>query len=217
MENFMKKMKISAYALSTILLATAPQLLGAVETDPKICHEMAVETEAGRMHFDFIMQTQPVPGFLQAVASVDPQNNTFELPDGSVWATSKIEMINGWTEADQLVISQNQAFFSTHRFALVNLRLGKAVPVSMIREARPESAMYITGIDRANDIITLNKDNQQWVIDSADHGTLRRYSEHDRIVLGVNTSDCCDHEKVMRYLLIDTTTNQCVRATPLNR
>ncbi len=213
----MKKMKISAYALSTVLLATLPHAVGAVETDPKICHEMAVDTEAGRMHFDFIMQTQPLAGFLQAVVSADAKTDSFELPDGSKWGTSKIEMIHGWNEGDQLIITQNQAFFSTHRFALVNLRLGKAVPISLLREARPESALYITNIDAANDIVTLSKEGQQWVVDSADHGTLRRYSEHDRIILGVNTSDCCDHDKVMRYLLIDTTTNQCVRATPLNR
>jgi len=186
---------------------------------PINCQNMAIETDAGLIHFEFVKQSQALPGLFQGVAGIDANNNSFELSNGSKWSAHAIEMIRGWVAGDQLVLSQNQAFFSPYRFALVNLRLGKATPISLSREPRAtaEDSFYISKVDYANDIVVLNKGGLQWEVYRPDHGTLRKFSEHDRILLGVNTASYADEENHMHYILINTATNQYVRAKPISR
>jgi hypothetical protein len=217
MEYFMKNRSIAIYFFSSLLLLTGvPGCACAAETTPFLPRDIVGETEAGLIYFKPV---QILPGLLQDVAEVDLEAKVFTLANGSKWAAPNIDMINGWTKDDQLVVSQNQTLFSTHRYALLNLRLAKATPIDLVRESRPttEDAYYISKIDYANDLVTLNVEGQQWVVYASDHGTLRKFSEHDRVIIGMNTSEHCDQEKVMRYILIDTATHQYVRATPLNR
>lgn len=204
--------KLAVYVLSTLLLTGVPA--AAAETNPP-SQEVMIDTDAGHIHFDFIQKTPAVPYLRHKVASTDAESNTLELANGSKWSCSNPDMVKEWVEGDQIVIGQNQAFFSTNRYALINVRLGKAIPISLLREPRPDQSLYITKIDFANDIVTLSKDGQQWEVFSYDHGTLRKFSEHDRLLIGVNTSDCCHHELALHYILINTSTNQYVRATPL--
>lgn len=176
-----------------------------------------VTTDAGLIDFRFSYDIQTFPGLLQGLVMVFAEDEAFELLNGSKWSAANIEMIKGWTETDQLVLSQNQAFFSTHRFALLNIRLGKATPITLLREPRPmgSDVFFITKVDLANDVVGLNT-GQEWTVYPHDHGTLRKFAEHDRILIGVNTSDSTAVER-MRYILIDTASNLYVRVNPLIR
>ena len=113
-------------------------------------------------------------------------------------------------DLDHLVLTQNQATFSTYRFAIANSDLKLAVPVSLLREPLPakDKCLFIKEIDKANDLVTLN-DNGRWIVHSSDTRNLNRMSENHRIVIGVNSGDDQDR---CPYILIDTTNNNYVRA-----
>ena len=184
--------------------------------EPSLTMPLILDTDAGSIDFGFIAAAPEILGLYQSLEEVLPQENTFILENGSKWSSSYIDMIENWMETNRLLLTQNQAILSTHRFALVNPILQKAVPISLLREPIPQdfTAFYISRLDYANDVVYLN-DRSEWTVYSHDHGTLRKYTEHDRVILGINTSDTLDIENKKRYLLINTATNQYVRANPI--
>jgi hypothetical protein len=178
-----------------------------------------VSTDAGSINFGIIEYIGKIPGLIHHLVDCSLQDDTFTLDNQSKWKTSHIEMIQNWKLDDDLYLTQNQAFLSTDRFAIVNPRLLKAVPISLIREPLPidQKMFFITEIDSSNDVITLSN-GMEYTVYSHDHGTLRRFSENDRVILGFNSSEKMDPIAVddyKFYLLIDTTLNSYVRANPI--
>jgi hypothetical protein len=173
-------------------------------------------TEAGNIDFGPLSAIVEMPGLFHQLMSLSKSEGFFILENGSRWTTPNIDMVSGWRDNGQLLITQNQALLSTHRFALVNVQLQKAVPITLQREPIPipGKAFFITKLDHANDVISLNN-TQEWVAHARDHGTLRKFYEHDRIIVGVNTSDTGDFEVNKRYILMDTASNIYVRANPI--
>ena len=188
-------------------------------------HEVAitqniVSTAAGSLDFGLIESISPVLGIHHRIIEVSEEEGTFTLDNRSKWQTANIDMIKSWKE-DDLIITQNQAIFSVHRFALVNPRLQKAVPISLLREPLPMDGktFFIRKIDLPNDLITLDN-SVDWTVYPSDHGTLRKFNENDRIMIGLNSSETVDtlnSEKYKFYILINTTSNLYVRATPTTR
>jgi hypothetical protein len=178
-----------------------------------------IDTDAGLIDFGLVDFIGKVPGVIHHLMSVSLKEETFTLDNMSKWSSSNIEMVNNWKEEDELLITQNQAFFSIYRFALVNSRLQKAVPVSLLREPLPidHKMFFILKIDPANDVITLSN-GVEYSVYPNDHGTLRKFSENDRIVMGFNSSDRVDSTTIdsyKSYILIDTTCNSSVRVNPV--
>lgn len=178
-----------------------------------------VSTDAGSIDFGFVEYIGKIPGLIHHLADYFPDENTFTLENRSKWISANIEMIKNWKVDDDLLITQNQAFFSAYRFALVNPRLQKAVPVSLLREPLPidNKMFFILNIDPSNDVVTLSN-GVEYTVYAHDHGTLRKFSENDRIILGFNSSDRLDTTNLdyyKCYLLIDTTCNSYVRANPV--
>lgn len=185
-----------------------------------IITENVIATDAGSIDFGFLDYIGKMNGLIHHLADVSSSDNTFTLDNRSKWIASNIEMIKNWKLDDELFISQNQAFFSAYRFALVNPRLQKAVPISLHREPLPldnHKMFFILHIDPANDVIRLTN-GIEYSIYAHDHGTLRKFTENDRVILGFNSSDKLDTanlEYYKSYLLIDTTCNSYVRANPI--
>ncbi len=181
--------------------------------------ENIVETDAGLIDFGLIEYIGKIPGVIHQLLDTSLVDNTFTLDNLSKWNSSNIEMIKNWKNDDELLITQNQAFFSVHRFALVNPRLQKAVPISLLREPLPidHKMFFILKIDPANDVIALSN-GIEYSVYPHDHGTLRKFSENDRVILGFNSSDKLDTtsiEHYKSYILIDTTCNSFVRINPV--
>lgn len=189
-------------------------------TSSGIITENIVVTDAGSIDFGFIEYIGKIPGLIHHLADASSSDNTFTLDNRSKWIASNIEMIRNWKMDDELLITQNQAFFSAYRFALVNPRLQKAVPISLYREPLPinnNKMFFILNIDPANDVVNLSN-GIEYTVYPHDHGTLRKFSENDRIILGFNSSDKLDATNLdyyKCYLLIDTTCNSYVRANPI--
>jgi hypothetical protein len=178
-----------------------------------------IVTDAGSINFGIIDYIGKIPGLIHHLVDCSLEKETFTLDNQSKWKSSHMEMIQNWRIDDDLYLTQNQAFLSTDRFAIVNPRLLKAVPISLLREPLPidQKMFFLTDIDSSNDVITLSN-GMEYIVYSHDHGTLRRFSENDRIVLGFNSSEKIDSNAVdvyKFYLVIDTTLNSYVRANPV--
>ncbi len=178
-----------------------------------------IDTDAGSINFGFIDYIGKIPGLIHHLVDYSIKDNLFTLDNLSKWSSANIDMIKNWRVEDDLYITQNQAFFSAHRFALINPRLQKAVPISLLREPLPidSKTSFIVKIDPQNDVVTLSN-GFEYTIYNHDHGTLRKFNEHDRIIMGFNSSDKLDETNVdyyKCYLLIDTTCNSYVRANPV--
>ena len=167
-----------------------------------------IQTDAGIMDFR-VFHVAKFPAVFHKISRFFIKENAFELPDGSKWSTSKIDLVKGW-EGNSLVIVPNHATFSTHRFALVNKDLKLAVPISLELEPIPqkEGVYFIRNIDQANDLMTLS-DGRRWIVNSSDISNLSKMKEHDRVIIGANIKEGWDKSP---YVLIDTAHNIYVRA-----
>ena len=178
-----------------------------------------IETDAGLIDFGLAEYIGKMPGVIHHVVETSTKDSTFTLDNLSKWSSSHIEMVKNWKSDDELLITQNQAFFSASRFALINPRLQKAVPASLVREPLPidNKMFFVIKIDPANDVITLSN-GVEYSVYPHDHGTLRKFSENDRIIFGFNSSDRIDATNVdyyKCYVMIDTTCNSFVRVNPV--
>ncbi len=178
-----------------------------------------VNTDAGSLDFGFITYIEKIPGLAQHLKGVSTSSATFVLDNQSEWVTPDIDLIKNWKHEDDLYLTQNQAIFSTHRFAIVNPRLQKAIPISLVKEPLPaENKMFfITKIDIANDVVVLDS-GVEFAVYSHDHGTFKKFNNHDRVLIGYNSSDRLDDTSSQchkGYLLINTTCNSYVRVSPI--
>ncbi len=178
-----------------------------------------IDTAAGSIDFGFIEYIGKIPGLTHHLADYSLNENTFTLENLSKWIAADIEAIKNWKVEDELLITQNQAFFSAYRFAIVNPRLQKAVPISLLREPLPidNKMFFILKIDPSNDVITLSN-GVEYSVYPHDHGTLRKFSENDRVIIGFNSSDKLDEtilDYYKFYILIDTTCNSYIRVNPV--
>lgn len=181
--------------------------------------ENIIATDAGSIDFGLIESIGNIPGLIHRIVDFNPNTQLFTLENQSEWSASNLDMIKNWKADDDLLITQNQAFFSGYRFAIVNPRLQKAVPISLVTEPLPidHKMFFLINVDPSNDVVTLSN-GVEYSIEKHDHGTLRKFAKNNRIILGFNSSDKLDlvtSDYYKRYLLIDTTCNSYVRANPL--
>lgn len=216
--NHSKNKAIAAFYILTICLFAGLANTGYSAS----CMGNIIETSAGAIDFGFINSLEKIPGLVHHVAGIDDRG-TVALDNQSQWSTSDIELVKSWKAEDDLYLTQNQAFFSVHRFALVNPRLQKAVPISLLREPLPveDKTHFIAQLDLANDVVTL-LGGAEYLVFPNDHGTLKRYVPNDRIMIGFNSSDRLDSNAANAqcnngYLLIDTAYNSYVRAHPVQK
>ncbi len=199
-------------AINILALSLALVTGGCGDSYSRSHNNEGMTTDAGNIDFSIIDHIKNKTVY-QHINHVDDDKRVVELQDGSRWSVSKLDVVKGWEKSKNLVITQNHASFSTSPFALVNLDIKLAEPISLMREPTPsKSAHYVKNIISVNDIVTLNNDSK-WVIHSSDRGKMNKMAENDRIVIGVNTGDDRNSNP---YLLIDTTTNNFVRAQQLD-
>lgn len=141
--------------------------------------------------------------------------DTVELEDGSIWAvrsSDKHKTLNWWTD-DIVVITQNDAWFSSYDYAIVNITRGVEVKVNMLTGPFYNGihTHWITAIDYSNNMLYL-EDGSIWDIG----GTWASYSDvlntwlpNDTIIIGLNG----DGNPVTPNILINVNTNTWAKAT----
>jgi hypothetical protein len=170
--------------------------------------EEEVKTDAGRIH---LPNTHAIKhsGVYHQVKHVDTNDRVIDLDNGSRWTVSNSDIVKGWGNTKNIVITQNHSGLSTSRYALLNLDLKQAEPISLVREPTPgKDNLYVKSVDRVNDVITLS-DGKNWIAHSGDHSKLGKISENDRVIVGVNTGSDKDRSP---YLIIDTANHQFIRS-----
>jgi hypothetical protein len=182
--------------------------LGIGQVDALSQRTEEVRTDAGRLELPDMGRIKQ-SGIFHHIKDIHSDGRAFDLENGSQWNVSNGDILKGWGHSKNLVITQNHAGFSTSRFALLNIDLKQAEPISLLREPTPtKENFFVKRLDQVNHLITLN-DDKKWIIHADDRGKLSKISENDRIIIGVNTGSDKDKSP---YLLIDTANNQFVRA-----
>ncbi len=167
-----------------------------------------VKTDAGRIN---LPNTHAIKhsGVYHQVKHVDTNDRVIDLDNGSRWTVSNSDIVKGWGSAKNIMITQNHSGLSTSRYALLNLDLKQAEPISLVREPTPgKDNLYVKSVDRVNDVITLS-DGKNWIAHSGDRSKLGKISENDRVIIGVNTGTDKDKSP---YLIIDTANHQFIRS-----
>lgn len=188
-----------------------------VEAEPE---KSIASTDAGPIDFGLVASLEEIPGLFLHLKDCEEKGSVFLLDNGSKWSTSEIEMVRNWDEEDELLITQNEALFSSifERFAIVNRRLQKAVPISRCSEPEPnEKAMYVKKVDTKNNLLVLNN-GMEFRIHDHDHNALHQFDENDRILIGFNSGhrpNANFAEHFMHYILVNTRSNNYVRAVPV--
>lgn len=152
-----------------------------------------ISTDAGDINFALMKVLSDNPMVFQKVDKISIEDHTITLVNGSVWKVSNIDAVRGWDKYENLVITQNHATFSTHKFGLVNTELRLAEPVSLLTPPLPnhQDALFIKKIDPTHDIVVLNND-KEFVVHTRDHGILNKFSVNSPVLVGVNTMDECN-------------------------
>lgn len=198
----MKKKLMSSLTLGFCLLTFACSNSATQTHKPEV-----VVNASGKVTFGVTDQIKYLAAFQQIVA-LNLDENLVELENGSRWSIPQGNMVKGWEKCKNLVITQNHLGFSVPKYALVNIDLQLAEPVSLIREPTPsKDVSYIKEIDKINNIIVLS-DNKRIIVHSSDRSVFNKMNENDRVVIGVNTGE--DKNK-SPYLVINTANNHFVR------
>lgn len=196
----------------TSLASAAALMLSCIGYANAPAKQDIVSTNAGNYDFSLIARAQ-FPGIFHKFVKFHPEENLVELDNGSLWLVSKPNVVNEWVKGDNLVLSQNHLTVSTYRFSLINTDRKLAVPISLVREPMPAASdksnlFFIKHVDLMHDCVTLNS-LVTLLVYSSDHGTLNKFSDHDRLIVGINSSDKNGENP---YILIDTAVNTYVRA-----
>jgi hypothetical protein len=110
-----------------------------------------------------------------------------ELEDGSIWRVRKSDRTKtyDWLTSDDIAVTINHSWFSTHQFCLTNLATGKRVEADLYLGPIYNGVYtrWIVGIDYINCQIVLN-DTSVWDVSGFDRFTLDSWVLNDTIIIG---------------------------------
>lgn len=149
--------------------------------------------------------------WLVAVAILDNDKYTLEFEDGAVW---KINSYDGskalnWRTNDPLTITQNNRWFSSYNYRIINKSNGSAVEANLYLGPVENGSYtrYIVSIDHARKEMTLS-DNSHWEISYLDTSVFRDWALSDAIIIGTNSG----WDSSSDALLINVNVNNSARA-----
>lgn len=122
------------------------------------------------------------------------------LHDGSVWGVhySDRYKLMGWLPSDTVVISVNDAWFSTYKFLITNQLTGDCVEVNMLQGPLYNglSTHWIVAIDYYSQQVVL-EDGSLWKISSSDYSVMKHWLVNDTVMIGINTSWFSSHPNIL--------------------
>ncbi len=202
----MFKSKSISISTFVVLLACSCGLVANSPTPSNLYVEKsAIQTEAGEINFNLFNSLDHRSAVTQKIVGICDEHDIVVLDNGSKWQVSKPEILKGWGSTDRLVITHNHAMFSLYKFALVNVELGLAVPISMVAPPLPNSdkVLYIKFIDESQNAIYLNN-GIKFIVNSRDHGSLSKFHENNQVLIGMNTHDA---DLDYPFLMLDASFN----------
>ena len=137
-------------------------------------------------------------------------NNSIEIEDGSIWKIRPYDehKITSWLTSDPLIITQNQRWFSSYRYRIINKYNQSSVEVNLSQGPIKNGprTLYIEAMNLENGFVYLNNFTQ-WKIDSKDLQALQTWRERDAVIIGENSDFFSNYEAI----LINVAENKSVR------
>ena len=152
--------------------------------------------------------------WLVAVTVLDNDKYTLEFEDGSVW---KINHYDGkktlnWRANDPLTITQNNRWFASHAYRIINKSNGASVeadlflgPIELGQYSR-----FIVGVDQSRREVFLS-DNTHWEVSYLDSSIFKDWAVNDYIIIGTN-SNTSIWDSGSDAMLINVNMNNSLRA-----
>lgn len=131
------------------------------------------------------------PGAFYHPVALSPLCDQVTLNDGSMWGVhySDHYKIMGWMQTDCVVISPNDAWFSTYKFLMTNKVTGDAVEVNMVQGPYYNglASHWVVAVDYYNQQMML-EDGTLWNISYSDYSVMKYWQVNDTVMIGINTS-----------------------------
>ncbi len=145
------------------------------------------------------------------MSALSVMGDSLELEDGAVWKTDQraLSDIFYWTSSDPLVLTQNQEWFSTFQYRLINLNTGGGVPVNLFLGPvlANSHAKFLSHFDFQQGVAFLT-DGTRWEICPRDYSKFYQWILDDCILIGSNSG----WESTYDCILINSNMNHFVRA-----
>lgn len=155
----------------------------------KKCAALSVKEDHPSTARDFFVTSHP--GVFYHPVGMSALCDQVTLNDGSVWDVHYADRykIMGWMPTDCVVISANDAWFSTYKFLMTNQVTGDAIEVNMVQGPfyNGLSTHWVVAIDYYNQQMIL-EDGTLWKISSSDYMIMKHWIVNDTVMIGVNTS-----------------------------
>jgi len=177
-------------------------------SDESIAPAATTEETAGCYPSDSFIY---VPNSCHWVVALSAIGDSVSIEDGSIWQANPFNSyaVLSWYLNDIVTITQNQSWFSSYQYLLVNKNNGTSVAVNL--SLGPiifcEHSLQIIDIDPFNGILVLS-DQSHWKISSLDYYLFSEWALRDYIILGVNSG----WDSSSPYLLINSNMNNHIRA-----
>jgi hypothetical protein len=135
---------------------------------------------------------------------------TLELADGSLWKIGAYDQAKAlrWEISTPLTITQNNRWFSSHNYRIINEMDGSSVEATPC----PDS---LSRFIQKTDLHSLSlSDGTRWEISSLDEEILKTWAPHDYLVIGTNSSSNF-WDQTIEVLLMNANKKNFVRAKQL--
>jgi hypothetical protein len=148
---------------------------------------------------------------LVSVTILDNGKYAIQLEDGSQWKINSYDATKAlnWRTSDPLTITQNNRWFASHDYRIINANARNAVEATLFRGPfeKGDYTRYIYAIDFERKQVFLT-DNTQWAISYLDTFTFKDWALGDAVIIGTNSGWDADSEA----LLINVNMNNSARA-----
>jgi hypothetical protein len=128
-------------------------------------------------------------GAFHRAVGIGMSGDTVELEDGSVWSVYSGHRYKtlDWLSSDTILITQNNAWFSSYKYRLVNQNTGASVEVDLTLAPiyNGPYTHWIVAIDYLGRYVWL-EDGSRWHISSEDAYAMSKWLINDTVIIGIN-------------------------------
>jgi hypothetical protein len=208
----MKSLALLILLLPALLLADGHEEIGVRK--PIIAQPTETGEKEQEAHCGFIFDRYPQVYFasnVHSLVAISALGDSVEIEDGSTWKVSAYDGYKAlnWRTTDPIMITQNNRWFSTYAYRIVNRNSGTSIEANLFLGPikNGQYSRYIQEIDLSRGILKLN-DNTHWEIASNDQAIFREWMANDSMIIGYNSG----WDSSCEGLLINVTMNNSARA-----
>ncbi len=211
--NLLKSLAVLTLIAPAFLVAQDHEDIGTRKpTQENVQEEPRGDGEEAQCNFLFDRYPQVyVPNNIHTLVAVSALGDTVEIEDGSVWKVSTYDgsRAQGWRSTDPLMITQNNRWFSSYAYRIVNQNTNTSIEANLFLGPikHGQYSRYISDMDTTRGLIKLT-DTTHWEISSGDLAIFRDWAVNDSIIIGYNSG----WDSSSEGLLINVTMNNYVRA-----